>query len=268
MQKDIKIIVEQANAGDQKSLEKVILHIKDMIYNLALKMLLFPEDAKDATQEILVKVITHLSTFEGGSKFQTWVYRIAVNYLLNLNKKNAQRRFISFEDYAKQIDTGQSDSISYATNEGELSLLEEEVKVSCTHGLLMCLNEQSRMIYILGDILAFNSLEGGSILDISSDNFRKQLSRSRKKIRNFLNNKCGLANPNNPCRCKRKIDFLVGQGMMDPKNLRFANETQRSIDLVEKIDDLGKALAIYQSVPNIPTPEEVVLKMKEMINNF
>ena len=103
-----------------------------------------------------------------------------------------------FEDYADLIDSGQSNEIRYSKNQGELSLLEEEVKVSCTQGLLLCLNEVDRMVYILSDILEFNGVEGSEILGISAENYRQILSRSRKKIRSFLNNKCGLANPKNP----------------------------------------------------------------------
>ena len=90
-----------------------------------------------------------------------------------------------FKEYEKLIDTGQSSRVSYTQNQGELRLLEEEVKVSCTHGLLLCLNESGRIVYILGEILEFNSKEGSEILNISPENFRKQLSRARKKNQGF-----------------------------------------------------------------------------------
>ena len=45
-----------------------------------------PQDAEDATQEILVKVLTRLSSFEGRSSFRTWLYRVAFNHLLNMKR--------------------------------------------------------------------------------------------------------------------------------------------------------------------------------------
>ena len=134
MNNKLNILVKKANSGDSKSLELVLLEVKDLIYNLSLKMLLFPEDAKDATQEILIKVVTHLSTFNYRSQFKTWVYRVATNYLINHKGKKSAEFAMPFEDYAKLIDSGQSDFVRYTSNEGELSLLEEEVKVSCTQG--------------------------------------------------------------------------------------------------------------------------------------
>ncbi|MBV6646517.1 MAG: RNA polymerase sigma factor [Cyclobacteriaceae bacterium] len=268
MRKSIEHIVKKATAGDQDALEGVVLEVKDLVYNLALRMLLFPEDAKDATQEILVKIITSLSTFRGDSAFKTWVYRVASNYLLSI-KTSAKPAFaVSFEDYAETIDSGQQNSISYTENLGEQKLLEEEVKVSCTHGLLLCLSDTSRLVYILGELLELNSAEGAQVLEMSAANFRKILSRARDKIRNFLEAKCGLANSTNPCRCHRKVDFLISNQVIDPRQLRFAAHTDRSIELVEQIDALHKSVAIYQSTPQLVAPEEVIENLRRTIRQF
>lgn len=265
MKDTLEILVKKANSGDRKSLESVVLEIKDYVYNLSLKMLLYPEDAEDATQEILIKVITHLSTFNHKSQFTTWVYRVATNYLLTYKGQKTKEFAMPFDDYADLIDTGHSDTVRYSTNEGELSLLEEEVKVSCTQGLLLCLNSVDRMVYILSEILDFNSVEGSEIMKITSENFRKKLSRSRTKVRNFLNNKCGLANPENPCRCIKKIDFLIDQKIVNPKDLRFAGFSQRSIDLVGRLGELEKSVAIYRSVPQVEAPATIFNNIKHIL---
>jgi RNA polymerase sigma factor (sigma-70 family) len=49
------------------------------IYNIVLRMVYNPYDAEDATQEILIKLLNSLSTFEGRSQFRMWLYRIVVN---------------------------------------------------------------------------------------------------------------------------------------------------------------------------------------------
>ncbi len=258
--------VKKAKDGNKDALAIIIEQVKDMIYNLSLKMLLFPEDAKDATQEILIRIITHLGTFKHESKFTTWAYRIATNYLLTVKSKKSKELTTSFEEYADLIDSGQSAATNYSKNEGLLQLLEEEVKISCTHGLLLCLNKKSRIIYILGDILNINSIEGAQMLDISPANFRKQLSRSRVKIRNFLQSKCGLANRNNPCRCTKKINFLIDTGKINPDELQFSIHSKRSIDLVNKIDSLGETVMLYRSVPDFPSPPEMISEIQKTIN--
>ncbi len=265
MQKDTEQLVSEAIDGSKQALEQVIGRIQDMIYNLSLKMLLFPEDARDATQEILIKVITRLSTFRGNSKFTTWVYKIAVNHLINVKGRQSRQFAMSFDEYAAVIDAGHSDTVSHARNAGELALLEEEVKVSCTQGLLLCLEETDRMIYILTVVMNYNSREGAEVLNISPENFRQRLARSRKKIRVFLENKCGLANADNPCRCTKKIDFLIDRRLFDPGALRYAHLTRRSIDMVEALEELERDAAIYQSVPPLKTPRELRRRLEDIL---
>ena len=76
--------VSPAQTGDRAALEKVVGEIQDQVYRLAVQMLWHPEDAEDATQEILIRIITRLGSFKGESAFTTWVYRVACNYLLNI----------------------------------------------------------------------------------------------------------------------------------------------------------------------------------------
>ena len=265
MKETLEILVEKVHSGDKKSLETIVLKIKDYVYNLSLKMLLYPEEAEDATQEILIKVIMSINSFTNKSKFMTWVYRIATNYLITYKGKKVKEFTMPFDAYEKLIDTGHSNTVKYTTNEGELFLLEEEVKVSCTQGLLLCLNSVDRMVYVLSEILEFNSIEGAKIMEITSVNFRKKLSRSRTKIRNFLNNKCGLSNPKNPCRCNKKIDYLIEQKIVNPKDLRFAKFSKRSIDLVEKLSGLEKSMAIYRSVAKAEAPQIIFNNLQKAL---
>ena len=267
MSENLETLVIKANSGDKKALESVINEIQDLVYNLSLKMLLFHDDAKDATQEILIKIVTHLSTFKHESKFTTWVYRVATNYLISHKGKKSNSYAMSFDEYAKQVDTGQNDTVKYTQNEGELSLLEQDIRIGCTQGLLLCLNEEDRMVYILSVILDYNSKEGSEILGITPENFRKKLSRSKTKIQNFLNNKCGIVNENNPCRCKKKIDFLIDNKLMNPKKLEYATkENLIRIDFEEKIGALARMTAIYQAAPTFPAPKIIMQDLKQILN--
>ncbi len=83
-------LVEQAKNGDRAALEKLVLRHQAWIYNIAVRMVFQPQDAEEVTQEVLVKVITKLSTFKGESKFRTWLYRIAANHVLNMKRRSAE----------------------------------------------------------------------------------------------------------------------------------------------------------------------------------
>ena len=89
-------LVGQAKNGDRAALEKLILRHQAWIYNIAVRMVFQPHDAEEVTQEVLVKVITKLSTFKGESKFRTWLYRITANHVLNMRRRSAETQELTF----------------------------------------------------------------------------------------------------------------------------------------------------------------------------
>src|SRR6201984_3850665 len=97
-------LVARARSGDRKALEDLIREHQGWIYNIPLRMLFHPQDAEDATQEILVKVVTRLSSLEGRSSFRTWLYRIVVNHLLNTRRSRVEDPAISFRMYGEELD--------------------------------------------------------------------------------------------------------------------------------------------------------------------
>ena len=151
------------------------------------------EDAEDAKQDILIKVITSLSSYKGKSLFSTWVYKIAVNHLINEKNKDIANHPLSFEIFGSDIDRYVASSVDQ-TNLAEKKIFSEELKLSCTNVLLQCLNPFDRLIFILGTMFDVDSRLGSEITGLSADNFRKRLSRSRKVMSSFLSEYCEHAN--------------------------------------------------------------------------
>src|SRR5262245_40818324 len=96
-------LVRRAQAGSRDALEGLIARHQSWIYNIVLRMLYYPNDAEDVTQEILIKLTTKLSTFEGRSSFRTWLYRIAVNHVLNVKRRSFEDT-LNFGEYARVLD--------------------------------------------------------------------------------------------------------------------------------------------------------------------
>src|SRR5437763_3651455 len=90
-------LVKQAQNGGRAALEKLILRHQAWIYNIAVRMVFQPHDAEEVTQEVLVKVITRLSTFEGESKFSTWLYRITAHNVLHMKRRRAETQETTFD---------------------------------------------------------------------------------------------------------------------------------------------------------------------------
>jgi RNA polymerase sigma factor (sigma-70 family) len=218
-----EILIGKAVNGDKYSLEELIKRHQDWIYNIALRMVFYSDEAKDVTQEVLIKILTRFSTFRGQSSFRTWAYRIVVNHILNMKKSKGEIfHATNFIDYGKAIDETPDLDFTYETEFAfEKEAVFEEVKLSCINGMMLCLNREQRVIFILGALFGITDKAGSEIMDISRENFRQKLSRARKELYNFMNDKCGLIHKNNSCHCNRKAKALIDSGYVNPDNLMF-----------------------------------------------
>jgi len=127
---ELQAFVDKATAGDKNALETLIAGVQDFVFNLSLRMLGTFADAEDATQDILLKMITHLSSFRGDSLFTTWVFRIAVNHLKNYKKHMFAKFPLSFEFYGDDILNGKIDDVPDLTQDVEKSILAERMWLS------------------------------------------------------------------------------------------------------------------------------------------
>ena len=266
-------LVDLAKDGNKKSLETIVRRIQDRIYGLSLRMLYRPEDAEDATQEILIKIITHLDSFEGRSKFTTWAYRIASNYLLNTRKRIAETFNFTFESHEQMVEQTASYGKSVDLNEVEMVLMVEEMKRTCTQGLLLCLRRKIRLAFILGEIFGATSTEGAEILGITQDAFRQRLSRSRKLIQEFMIKNCSVINPSNTCQCKEMAMYHIKSRHIDPENPRFVSHPSHgpqktaSKSKFQELDELGRVTALFRSHPEYAAPDAFVGIVKQLVES-
>ena len=159
-------LARQAIAGDRNALDRLVRALQADVYGLALRMLWNREDAEDATQEILVRTVTRLAQFDFRSALKTWVYRIAVNYILDVKKSPIERMQLNFQRFADDLVDGLS---SEGPTDSERSLLIEEVKIGCTLGMLQCLDRPHRLTYLLGEILDLSGPQAAEALGISTE---------------------------------------------------------------------------------------------------
>ncbi|XZE33931.1 RNA polymerase sigma factor [Pirellulaceae bacterium SH501] len=266
-------LIEQSKNGSQAAIEKLILRHQAWIYNIAVRMVFHPHDAEEVTQEVLIKAITRLSTFNGESKFRTWLYRITTNHVLNMKRRRGERESQSFSSYADAInDTPDLDLPDPKTVPVEVPLLVEEAKISCTTGMLLCLDRRQRLIFVLAEIFGASDSVGGEILEMTPDNFRQSLSRARRDLYQFMNNQCGLINANNPCRCHKKTKGFIDAGHVDPGNLQFVSQhfsRIRSVaaDTYAQIDKVldRQYAALFRDHPFLE-PKDQLLWLRKMLD--
>jgi RNA polymerase sigma factor (sigma-70 family) len=254
-------IIKQCLQGDNKALEQLIKNVQDQIYGLAIRFLWNPMDAEDAAQEILIKIVTNLSSFKGESAFETWTYRLACNYLVNAKRNPTE--ILTFEIGEYHLNQGLChDDYDAADKE----LLAEEVKLGCTTSMLSCLSRPMRLAYILGAIFEYDSTQASYILEIEPEAFRKRLSLARKSIREFMSRNCGIFDETNSCRCTHQINYDLDIKRVNRNQLLFADKGNAKQQLRE-VESIGRDIAIFQSHPNYATPGRVLDKIKALFNS-
>jgi len=275
MERTLEECVEAARSGNMNALEVVVTSIQDRIYGIAMRMLAHPQDAQDATQEILVKIVTNLNTFRQEGPFITWASRIAVNYLLTTRQRRSERHALSFEQVAEQLEAGMVSSEQTRFNGVDQRLLVEEVKIGCTQGMLLCLDRDHRVAYILGEIFEVSSREGAAILETTPAAFRQRLARARKVLRTFLHQTCGIINPANSCRCSKQLGPSINAKILHPDRLLFAGHPTRFSASypqerpreVQELETLDRVAALYRSHPNYAAPKTFVTAMKQLLTS-
>ncbi|NQY93013.1 MAG: RNA polymerase sigma factor [Campylobacteraceae bacterium] len=217
------------------------------LYNLALRLVYSAEDAKDLTQDVWVKILNSLDSFEEKSDFKTWAYRVMMNEFLNQKRKYTQ---LTFDDFENTMNNLSDEKLSNEYDEPHKQLLVHEAKVGCMMGMLMCLDYEQRAILVLGEIFEVSSSICAEIFSISKENFRKKLSRARADLYNFMNNHCGLVNKNNKCKCTQKTQALIKEGYVNPSNLLFSKQCKTDLKskLQIKADKLDNTMqTIYKT---------------------
>jgi RNA polymerase sigma factor (sigma-70 family) len=201
-------LLERARQGDLHALDALLAAIQPGVYNLAVRILGNRDDARDVTQEILLKVTTHLGSFRGEAMFSTWVYKVARNQLLTAATRTRESPEVSFEGLSEALQAGIE--FGRATWGGRTLSPEDkaaarETAVTCTQGMLMRLDRDHRLAYLLDAVFGLSSDEAAQVLEINPAAYRKRLSRARRALHDFSVNNCGLANPDAACRCEKQV---------------------------------------------------------------
>lgn len=260
--------LDAARNGSSQALDSLLVQIQPGVYNLCVRMLGNRDDAKDACQEILIKVITHLSTFRGESAWSTWVFRVAKNYLITASTRQRESPETSFADIdtklASGLQLGES-SWSGQSVSPEDKLAARQMAIGCTQGMLMCLDREHRLAYILDVVFGLASEVAGEVLGITAAAYRKRLSRARQSLDVFTQRSCGLVNSNAACKCDRQVHAIkvqAGSLLANTRSVSTADDAARTFDQLVMFSD---AAAVFRSQPSYATPENVIQTIRAVL---
>jgi RNA polymerase sigma factor (sigma-70 family) len=250
--------VEEARAGDRAALERVVRAVQDDVFRLALRMTACLDAARDACQEVLIKVVTRLDSFRGESSVRTWAYRIAVRHLLDRKKSRVEELAMSFERFGADLLDGLAAPVT------DDPLLVEEVKLGCTLAMLTCLDREHRLAYVLGDVFDLRPGEAAELCEVSEAAYRQRLSRARRALESFTEAFCGLVDDRAPCRCDRRVARAEELGRIERGRPRLALGPARQASL--EMESLHALARLMRSHPEHTAPSDILDEVRTAID--
>ena len=182
---DEHLLVTAAKSGDTASFEELVNRYERKIFRLTMNITRNREDAEDSMQDAFMKAYSHLNTFQEGSRFYTWLVRIAANEALMRLRKRRPNQFsldepIEGDDdvIPREIeDWGPSPEQRYAQSEMHEIL----------NSAIDELQPDFRVVFVLRDVEGISTEETAGVLGISVAAVKSRLLRARLKMRQRLN---------------------------------------------------------------------------------
>ncbi|MFZ2282429.1 MAG: RNA polymerase sigma factor [Lutibacter sp.] len=172
--------IQQTLNGNVNDYAFLVEKYKHMVFTLTIRIVKNREEAEEVSQDVFVKAYKNLNNFKGESKFSTWIYKIAYYASLDVLKRN--KRQISSEniDVIKERDLGNTDD--------SLKHLYDKERKQIINDALLKLSEDERVIITLYYFEELPIKEISKVVDLSEDNIKIKLFRSRKKLAELLKN--------------------------------------------------------------------------------
>ena len=256
-------VIERAVAGDAAAIETIVSVLRGPFFELARRMVLDPGDAEDATQEALLRVVTHLAGFDRRARFSTWAWRVALNACLDARARRYRLPVLTDEAFASDLADGLDPA---APERPEDAALLAEVKIGCGIAMLATLDGDLRAAYVLGDILELDGEDAAAALGIAPAAYRKRLSRARRRISGALQRWCGIVRAENPCRCHRRLPRAVALGRVPGSLSPPALDLPRLRAQVRRMEALRAAAAYYRADGELRSPRDLAARVRELLS--
>ncbi len=217
--------------NNEMLLNEIITEYGPMVSSVCRRMISDRNLAEDASQEVWIQIVKSLDSFKGDSKLSTWIYSIASRVVIKLSKKEKvySTRFLSNVFSLDKFEI--PDEVDF-----DKAMWIKDMCNKCLTGILHCLDNESRLIYLLRDVIHLEYNEIAVIFNKKVASIRKTISRVRDKLKNFLNNECILYNPSGNCSCRMKNHV---------EDIKLKDEFNKIVSLKEEVDIFVKSESIF-----------------------
>jgi RNA polymerase sigma-70 factor, ECF subfamily len=162
-------LIERCKLGDTNAFRTLVERMQVFAYNLAFRILLNEENAKDVVQDSFIKIWKNLPDYKPKYLFSTWMYKIVVNTCLD--KLKSERKHTNFADDAGIYSTNIEEVIMYRDLATQIKKLSQDLPA------------KQKVIFVLSDLQDFTIEEISQVLNISKSLVKSNLYYARRNIR-------------------------------------------------------------------------------------
>ncbi|HEY0469680.1 MAG TPA: sigma-70 region 4 domain-containing protein, partial [Polyangiaceae bacterium] len=149
----------------------------------------------------------------------------------------------------------------------ERALMTQELRLACTQGVLLSLERDQRIAWILAEIFDLSSAEAAAVLEIEVVAYRKRLSRARERLETWMRGRCGLVNGANACRCARQVPIATAFGALDVERLEYARHSGPALRVVAEADEIEAVASVLKAFPDDHAPPAVLADIRTLIDS-
>src|SRR5215475_15033313 len=175
----LTILVTRARAGDALAFERILLATEKRVVSIAWRMLGNRDDARDATQEVYLRVYKYLGRFRPGEDFRGWLYRITINVCNDI-----ARRKRSSATRLTELDVAELPSAESSSANPEQVVLHQQ-QLAMVRTALQMLSRKERAALVLRDLEGLSTEDVARVLGSRPVTVRSQVSSARAKIKNY-----------------------------------------------------------------------------------
>jgi len=178
-------LVERARQGDTAAFGELASRYERRVYRMAKNITQNDEDAEDVLQEAFLKAYSHLGSFQGQSKFYTWLVRIAVNEALMKLRKRKTDRTVSLDESIETDEDPIAREIAVWDDTPELRFGQQELR-NILDDAIQSLKPIYRTVFTLRDVEELSTEETAEALGLSIAAVKSRLLRARLELREKL----------------------------------------------------------------------------------
>ncbi len=214
-----ELVVSRVLAGETALYELLMRRYNQRLYRVARAILRDDAEAEDVMQDAYVRAYQHLASFEGRSKFATWLTRIAVHEALARSRKRSRFQSLDAEDSNGDImktATSTDRTPEKQAYDRELSQVLEKA--------ILALSEDYRLVFTLRDVEGMSTAETAECLNLTQENVKVRLHRAhaalRKQIYAVVGENTARCFEFHAVRCDRVVSGVFGTLGIADKSLR------------------------------------------------